>query len=478
MSCSFSKKSKSSFMFVKRVKLSSNIETVFEYHTHEEAINRLIPPWSPLQVLKSNTDLKNGTIAILRLKIGPFGIRWIAQHSGYIQNRQFQDRMIKGPLKYWLHTHSFIPNEINNCIMEDRIDYSPPFGLLAGNNFINKKIGDKLYQLFYYRHHILKNDMNLLKLVGNNNGKKVLITGSTGLIGSALVPFLNTVGNHHITRMVRPLSKYRDNNTRIVKWDPEKDKIDIDNLNGFDTIIHLGGENIFGRWSNSKKRKLFDSRIKTTRFLCDSLSKLKSPPSTLICASAIGFYGSQGSNVLTEETSPGSGFLSDVCQKWEDSTESAKSIGIRVINARFGMVLTPKGGILQKLVKPSVLKIGLKFPDENQYVSWVSIEDVIGCILYFIRDSSIKGPVNVVSPNPIKMSEFMKVLSQVLDNKIIVPIAKSPLKLAFGEFADYVVSSSSYVLPKKLALAGYTFLNTNLENTLRLLLGRQIIKWK
>jgi uncharacterized protein (TIGR01777 family) len=483
MSYSFSKRSKSSFIFIKRVELSSNIETVFEYHTHEEAIERLIPPWSPLQVLKSNTGLKNGTIAILRLKIGPFGIRWIAQHSGYIQNRQFQDKMIKGPLKYWLHTHSFIPNEINNCTMEDRIDYSPPFGL-AGNNFINKKIRDKLYQLFYYRHHILKNDMNLWKLVGNSKGKKILITGSTGLIGSALVPFLNTVGNHHITRMVRPSSKYRDNNNnnnnaRIVKWDPEKDIIDIDNLNGFDTIIHLGGENIFGRWSNSKKRKLLDSRIRTTRLLCNSLSKLKSPPSTLICASAIGFYGSQGRKLLTEETSQGSGFLSDVCQKWEDSTESAKSIGIRVINARFGMVLTPKGGMLQKLVKPSILKIGLKFPDENQYVSWVSIEDVIGSILYSIEDSSIKGPVNVVSPNPIKMSEFMKVLSQVLDNKLNLPLAKSTLKLVFGEeFADYVVSSSSFVLPKKLTMAGYPFLNTNLENTLRLLLGRQIIKWK
>lgn len=250
----FSKKSKLNYVFVKQIKLSSNIENVFEYHTREGAIGRLVPPWSSLQVIKSNKDLKNGTIAILRLNFGPIGIRWVAQHLGYIQNRQFQDRMIKGPFRCWLHTHSFIPNELNNCIMEDRIDYSPPFGM-AGINFLNNVIRDNLYQLFYYRHRILKNDMNLWKLVRESRGKKILITGSTGMIGSALVPFLNTVGEHHVTRMIRPSSKFADNNPCAVTWDPDKDKINIDKLNGYDIIIHLSGENIFGRWSDSKKKK-------------------------------------------------------------------------------------------------------------------------------------------------------------------------------------------------------------------------------
>lgn len=313
--------------------------------------------------------------------------------------------------------------------------------------------------------------MVLWNLVKKNRGKKILVTGSTGLIGTALVPFLNAAGDHQVTRMVRPSSIYSNNEQHVVKWDPDKEKIDIDELEGYDIIINLSGENIFGRWSDSKKRKLMESRIRTTRLLCDSLVKLKNAPSTLICASAVGIYGDRGIDVLTEDTQAGTGFLSSLCQKWEDSTESAKSIGIRTINARFGMVLTPKGGMLKKLVEPSIFKTGLKIGFENQYVSWISIEDVLGSILYTIGDSSIKGPVNLVSPDPIKMSDFTRILSHLLKNKFTISITKRALKPLFGELADYVISSSSFVLPKKLTTAGYPFMNTDLESTLRFLLG-------
>jgi uncharacterized protein len=253
-------------VFVKRVNVSSNIEDVFKYHTREGAIERLIPPWSFLRVLKSNNDIENGSIAILRINLGPLGIRWIAQHLGYIQNRQFQDKMIKGPFRYWLHTHSFNPDEFNNCVMEDRIDYSPPFGF-GGSKFVNNLIHNNLSQLFHYRHRVLKNDMNLWTLVRRNKGKKILITGSTGLIGSSLVPFLKIVGEHQITRMIRPSSNQNYNDPNVVTWDPDQDKIDVDKMEGYDVVIHLSGENIFGRWSNSKKQRLVKSRIGSTRLL-------------------------------------------------------------------------------------------------------------------------------------------------------------------------------------------------------------------
>ncbi|MDN5868756.1 MAG: TIGR01777 family oxidoreductase, partial [Candidatus Nitrosocosmicus sp.] len=468
-------KSKLNCVFVKRTALLSNTEDVFEYHRREGALKRLIPPWSSIKVIKSDNDIKNGSVTILKLKYGPIGIKWIAQHLGYMQNRQFQDRMIKGPFKNWLHTHSFIPDEFSRCIMEDRIDYTPPLGTI-GPKYINNAVQTNLHQLFHYRHRILNNDMRLWKLVGTGRRKRILIMGSNGLIGSSLIPLLQTVGEHQVIRMVRHSSSNTHSDLQVVKWDPEKDKINLDDLEGYDVIIHLGGENIFGRWSDSKKQRIVESRVKTMRLLCNSIINLTNPPSTLICASAVGFYGNRGDEVLTEESTLGSGFLSDVCQKWEESTEIAKSIGVRVINTRFGMVLTPRGGILQKLVKPSIFKIGLRMGKENQYISWVSIEDVIGSILYAINNSAVKGPINVVSPNPITMLNFSEILSRVLENKIMIPLNKRILKLVFGEFADNIVLSSSFVLPKKLSYSGYPFMNTDLKDTLRFLLGRQIIE--
>jgi uncharacterized protein len=224
-----------------------------------------------------------------------------------------------------------------------------------------------------------------------------------------------------------------------------------------------------------KKQRILESRINSTRLLCDSLIKLANPPSTLICASATGFYGNQGNEVLTEESKQGFGFLSDVCRKWEESTETARDAGIRVVNTRFGVVLTPKGGMLQKLLALSRFGLGLRLGDENQYISWVSIEDVIGSIFYSIINSSIRGPVNVVSPNPVTNLEFSKTLARIVQSKIMLPISQKLARMMLGELADAMITSSALVVPNKLSSAGYRFVNPDLEDAFRLLLGRQQI---
>jgi uncharacterized protein (TIGR01777 family) len=461
-------------IFIKSTKIPATNKDAFDYHAREGALERLVPPWSILTVTGHERDIRDGAISTFKVSLGPIGFKWMAAHFGYLQDQQFKDKMIKGPFQSWIHTHSFIPDEIGHCIMEDKIAYSPRFGKL-GPILLNNTIQNSLNQLFHYRHRILSNDINLWKIAGRNKGQKILITGSHGLIGSSLIPLLTAAGEHKITRLARPPSNRNNTNSHSIVWDPSDDKVNVKELEGFDVVVHLAGENIFGRWTDSKKQRILESRIKSTRLLCDSLIKLANPPSTLICASAIGFYGNRGDEVLDEESKPGSGFLSDVCQKWEESTETARDAGIRVVNTRFGVVLTPKGGILQKLLAPSRLGLSFRLGDSNRYISWVSIEDVIGSIFYSIINSSIRGPVNVVSPNPVTSLEFSKTLARIVKSKIMLPISQKLVRMMFGELEDALISSSALVVPNKLSSAGYRFVNPKVEDTLRLLVGHQII---
>ena len=461
-------------VFIKNTKIPATNKDAFDYHTREGALERLISPWSILTVTSHEGDIRDGAISTFKVSLGLIGFKWTAVHLGHLQDQQFQDKMVKGPFQSWIHTHSFIPDKIGHCIMEDKIAYSPPFGKL-GAILLNNIIQSNLNQLFHYRHRILSNDINLWKVAGRSKGQKILISGSHGLIGSSLIPLLTAAGEHKITRLARPSSNRNNTNSHSIVWNPSEDKVNVKDLEGFDVVIHLAGENIFGRWTDSKKHRILESRVKSTRLLCDSLIKLANPPSTLICASATGFYGNQGNEVLTEESKPGFGFLSDVCRKWEESTETARDAGIRVVNTRFGVVLTPKGGMLQKLLALSRFGLGLRLGDENQHISWVSIEDVIGSIFYSTINSSIRGPVNVVSPNPVTNLEFSKTLARIVKSKIMLPISQKLARVMLGELADAMIASSTLVVPNKLSLAGYRFVNPDLEDTLRLLLGRQEI---
>ena len=435
-----------------------------------------------MEIVDHTGGINNDDNSIFRINLGPITFKWVAKHFGYIHNRQFQDKMIKGPFKKWIHTHSFIPQEQNQCIIEDKIDYMLRFGKI-GSKIIQKRIQNYLNQLFIYRERILVNDTILEKMT-QEKGKNILITGSHGLIGSSLIPLLTYIGGHKITRLVR---KINNNNTysspttnkedkKSIFWYPEYDKLDHNELEGFDIIIHLAGENIFGRWTDIKKQRIFNSRVGSTKLLAKSLTKLSNPPSLLICASAIGYYGDRPNEYITEDSIPGKGFLSEVCQQWEKATHDVTEIGIRVVNTRFGVVLTPKGGILQKLLSPFKLGLGITIGNKDQYISWVSIEDVIKSIFYSITNTSIKGPVNVVSPKPITNLEFSDTLKKIFNPKLSMSINQNIPKLIFGEMSKEVLSTNTYVIPKRLISTGYKFFNSELEDSLRFLLGKIISK--
>jgi len=298
---------------------------------------------------------------------------------------------------------------------------------------------------------------------------KVLLSGSSGLVGSALVPFL-TSGGHQAVRLVR--SQPRPEASEV-RWDPEAGDIDAAGLKRLDAAVHLAGESIAaGRWTAAKKARILESRVKGTRLLAETLAGLEQPPKVLVSASAVGYYGDRGEEALREESGSGSAFLSEVCRQWEAATEPAAAGGIRVVNLRFGIILSAAGGALPRLLTPFRLGLGGTLGSGKQFMSWIAIDDVIGAILHALTTEALRGPVNAVAPQSITNREFTKTLGRVLGRPTLFPMPAFAARLAFGEMADELLLTSQRVEPAKLLASGYQFQFSDLEGALRHLLGK------
>ena len=296
---------------------------------------------------------------------------------------------------------------------------------------------------------------------------KILVSGSSGLIGSALVPLLSARG-HSITRLVR-----MDPQPGQIHWDPERGTIEAARLEGFDAVVHLAGQNIAaGRWTPEQKARIRVSRAKGTRILAEALAALPAPPQVLICASAIGYYGNRGDEVLQEESPAGSGFLPEVCQAWEAAAAPARKMGIRVINLRTGVVLSAAGGALAKMLPAFKMGIGGVVGNGRQYMSWIALNDVVGAIVHALSNPALDGPVNAVAPHPLTNREFTVTLGRVLSRPTLFPLPAFAVRLAFGEMADELLLASQRVEPAKLASSGYKFQFPELEGALRHALGK------
>jgi uncharacterized protein len=292
----------------------------------------------------------------------------------------------------------------------------------------------------------------------------ILVSGSTGLVGKALVSSLTRAG-HQVTRLVRsqPGPGEKD-----IQWDPAVGSLDSSRLEGLDGVVHLAGESIAqGRWTAEKKARIRNSRVKGTQLLADALAQRVQQPKTLICASAIGYYGNRGAEILREESSPGSGFLPDVCREWEAATKPAANSGIRVVNLRTGLVLSSAGGALPKMLPPFKLGIGGKLGTGQQYMSWISIDDLVGIIQHALEKSSLSGPVNAVSPHPVTNLEFTKTLGRVLARPTIFPVPAFAVRSMFGQMGEDLLLASARVEPARLAGSGYIFRYPELEGALR-----------
>lgn len=298
---------------------------------------------------------------------------------------------------------------------------------------------------------------------------KVLVSGATGLVGTALVPALESAG-HTVVSLTRSAA-----GTNRIHWDPTAGKLDPRELEGFDAVVHLAGESIAaGRWTAAKKERIRDSRVRGTTLLAEALAKLARPPRVLASASAIGYYGSRGDERLTEDSAGGRGFLAEVCRDWEKATEPASRQGIRVAQLRFGVILSPRGGALAKMLLPFKLGAGGKIGDGRQFMSWVTLDDTVAAVQQVLAQESVRGPVNVVAPHPVTNYEFTKTLGRVLGRPTIFPMPAFAARLAFGEMADELLLGSTRVEPKRLLDGGFTFRHSNLEDGLRHLLGKGV----
>jgi uncharacterized protein len=296
--------------------------------------------------------------------------------------------------------------------------------------------------------------------------ERILVTGSSGPIGTAL--FSSFEGsNTQVVRMVRGPAR----NDAQISWDPLA-PLQAAAVSGFDAVIHLAGESIVGRWTAEKQKAIRESRVNGTRHLAAALAQCQNKPRVFVCASAIGYYGNRGDEVLREESASGPGFLAGVCSEWEEATRAASAAGIRTVNIRIGLVLSPKGGALGKMLTPFKLGLGGRIGSGRQWSSWIHVDDMAGGIQRAMRTESLAGPVNFVAPNPVRNADFTKVLASVLRRPAFFPVPALALYLAFGKMAaEELLLSSHRVEPGKLASSGYTFRFRELRAALENLVG-------
>lgn len=453
-------------IFTCRSVLPASTQEAFAWHTRPATLDRLIPPWEDVQLVRRTGGVADGGQVELRVRLAGIPVTWLAEHRDCQPPVQFRDVQLRGPFASWDHVHRFESAGPDSSYLEDQIEYALRGGML-GRVLGSALVRRRLERLFHYRHATTIAD---LAAHAKYKGEPldVCVSGSSGLIGSALAVFL-AAGGHRVRRLVRRPAQTPED----IFWDPSSGTVDADKLEGCDAVVHLAGENPgAGRWTQARKAAIFESRVQATRKLCEAISRLRQPPKVLVCASAIGFYGDRGDRVLDEDDRPGDGFLPDLCRQWEAASEPAAQRGIRVVSARFGIVLSPRSGALARMLPLFRWGLGGRLASGQQFWSWIMLDDAVGAIHQAMITPSLAGPMNVTTPNPVRNAEFAQTLAAVLRRPAVLPAPAWALRLALGPMADEMLLASARALPRRLFASGYVFRQPTLEQALRHVLGR------
>lgn len=454
-------------LFVKKSSFPVSVAELFAWHERPGALERLSPPWDPVRVLARSGGIETGAEARLRVRIGPLAVTWHAHHVDYVQNRLFRDQQLRGPFKVWRHTHLFEPIGAHRSMLEDRIEYALPGPALV-TRVGGRRVEGILERVFRYRHQTLAADLETISRY-RSRPLRIVVSGASGVLGSALVPFLSCAG-HQVIRLVRRPVRERVNEAA---WDPDAGRLDPGIFDGVDAVVHLCGENIGrGRWTAARKRRIIDSRVQSTRLLASTLSRLRTPPPVLLSASAIGYYGDRGSSSLLEDAGRGRAFVSEVCARWEQASAPARECGgIRVVQLRIGVVLTPRGGALAEMLPAYRLGLGGPIGDGGQFLSWIHVDDLVGAIHHALCTPELAGPVNVSAPSAIRQRDFAADLGAVLGRPARLALAPILIRTLYGQKGEEILLAGSRVFPHKLLQTGYRFRYPELRSALRHLLG-------
>lgn len=444
--------------FQRSIALPVPRDELFAWHARPGAFERLSPSWQRLEVVGHSGGIENGARLQFVLRKGPLRSTWVALHQGYVFGEKFEDVAERSPFSHWHHVHRFSAIGPDHSRLDDRIEYSVP--LVGG------LVERTLTRMFRQRHVRTAIDLRRHFGEGRLAPLRIAMTGASGLIGRELSAFLRT-GGHEVVPLVR-----RAAGPDAIAWDPAKNTIDAERLEGFDVVVHLAGESVGQRWTPEVKQRAMSSRVDGTRLLCETLAARERKPKVLISASAVGFYGDTGERWVDESSEPGTGFLSEICQAWEQASEPARAAGIRVVDLRIGAVLSPRGGMLGELKLPASLGLGGPIGSGRQYVAWIDLDDLLGVVLHAIRCEALVGPVNAVSPEPVTQREFAKTLGRVLRRPAFLPLPAFVIELLFGEMGHEVLLGGQRVRPTQLQATGFRFDFSTLEDSLRHQLGR------
>lgn len=445
--------------------ISAPVEALREWHFRPGAFGRLNPPWEKARVISEPGPLVDGFRAVIEIQAGPVKKRWIADHE--ITSDGFIDRQVSGPFAHWEHRHQFEAIDPKTSRLTDSISFRLPLGApgrIFGEAFVRKK----LERMFHYRHAVTRDD---LARAGKNpapRALRILVTGASGMVGRPLCAYLETQG-HEVHRITRRTTSPGD-----IVWDPEAGMLNLPAGIDYDAAIHLAGENVADtRWSPEKKRRILESRRLGTRLLARTLATMERPPSVLISASGSGIYPPDG-GIHDESAAVGDHFLSQVCQVWEEETAPAREAGIRVVLARIGVVLSPTGGALQKMLPIFLAGAGGPIGSGDQRLSWIAMDDVLDILHRATFETAWEGPINLTAPEPVTNRDFAATLARVLQRPSLVPAPAAAIRTVFGEMADETLLADLAVVPRRLFSLGYSFRLPDLEAALRHVLGRTL----
>ncbi|MFG1646638.1 TIGR01777 family oxidoreductase [Amycolatopsis sp. NPDC049252] len=432
--------------------VAAPLDEVFAWHGLPGAIVRLTPPWQPVKVGAEATSLRDGRA---RLNL-PGGLRWDAAHdpAGYRPPHQFVDRLdtpVLSNLLSWRHTHRFAADGPDRTVVTDLVETPVPEALLRS--------------MFAYRHRQLAADLAAQHRYWHEP-LTVAVTGASGLVGSALTALLTT-GGHRVIRLVRRPARTGDERT----WDPAAPAAGL--LAGVDAVVHLAGTSVAGRFDEAHLKAVRDSRIGPTRALAALAARTPDGPGVFVSASAVGYYGpDRGDDVLTEDSKPGEGALADIVTEWEAATQPAEAAGIRVVQVRTGLALSPRGGLLRLQYPLFAAGLGGPLGAGRQWTPWIGLDDLTDIYLRALTDRGLDGPVNAVSPEPVRNTEYTRVLARVLKRPALLKVPRFGPRLLLGrDGARELAFADQRVQPERLLAAGHVFRHTRLGDALAHLLG-------